>query len=108
MSLPPRWLGCPRKGQIIASECVSCVCPALTASSCTGKFLPFKTPLSSQYDGEVPEENRFGVPMLVMYTEALGHRLGLVIDLTKTDRYYDKRALTDERGIGHYKLQCEG
>ncbi len=46
--------------------------------------------------------------MLVLYTEGQGQRLGLVIDLTKTDRYYDKRTLTDERGIGHYKLQCEG
>ncbi len=46
--------------------------------------------------------------MLVLYTQALGLRMGLVIDLTKTDRYYDKRQLTSENAIGHYKLQCEG
>ena len=74
----------------------------------SGKFLPFKTPLSSQYDGEVPEEDRFGVPMLVMYVEAMQLRMGLVIDLTKTGRYYDKRELVDQRNIGHYKLKCEG
>ena len=80
----------------------------LTVLLIVGKFLPFKTPLSSQYDAEVPEENRFGVPMLIMYMEAMQLRMGLVVDLTKTDRYYDKRELTNERNIGHYKLQCEG
>ncbi len=45
--------------------------------------------------------------MLVLYTKALGLRMGLVVDLTKTNRYYDKRELTNE-SIGHYKLQCEG
>ena len=90
------------------------ICPpyssytTLTVLLTVGKFLPFKTPLSSQYDAEVPEENRFGVPMLIMYMEAMHLRMGLVVDLTKTDRYYDKRELTNERNIGHYKLQCEG
>lgn len=46
--------------------------------------------------------------MLVMYVEAMQLRMGLVIDLTKTGRYYDKRELVDHRNIGHYKLQCEG
>ena len=41
------------------------------------------------------------------YVEDMQLRMGLVVDLTKTDRYYDKRALT-EVGIGHYKLKCEG
>ena len=45
--------------------------------------------------------------MLVGYIAALGLRVGVVIDLTKTDRFYDKRELL-EQGIGHYKLKCEG
>ncbi|XP_064392433.1 mRNA-capping enzyme-like isoform X2 [Halichondria panicea] len=34
--------------------------------------------------------------------------MGMVIDLTNLDRYYDKRELTDDKNINHYKLQCEG
>ena len=71
-----------------------------------GKFLPFKTPLSSRYS-DIPEGNKFDISMLLSYMEAMRLQMGLVIDLTKTDRFYDKRSLT-ERGIGHYKLRCEG
>ena len=73
----------------------------------SGKFIPFKTPLSSRYDGEIPEENRFGIDMIVSYVASQGLRMGLVVDLTKTDRFYDKRNLADYN-IGHHKLQCEG
>ena len=45
--------------------------------------------------------------MLVSYIESMGRRMGLVVDLTKTDRYYDKRELMD-RNIGHHKIVCEG
>ena len=41
--IPSRWLHCPRK----ASDLVA------------NKFLAFKTPLSAQYDDQVPEEHRF-------------------------------------------------
>ena len=34
-------------------------------------------------------------------------RLGLVIDLTKTSRFYDKREV-EKAGIKHVKMQCEG
>lgn len=45
--------------------------------------------------------------MLLEAVEAGGGSLGLVIDLTKTDRFYDKAELIS-RGVGHYKLKCEG
>ena len=51
--------------------------------------------------------NKFDIPMLLSYVETMELRMGLVVDLTKTDRFYDKRDLT-EVGIGHYKLKCEG
>lgn len=69
--------------------------------------MPFKAPLSSRYDQDIPEGNKFDIPMLLNYVEAMQLRVGLVVDLTKTDRFYDKRSLT-ELGIGHYKLKCEG
>jgi len=33
--------------------------------------------------------------------------IGMVIDLTKTDRYYDKKEFTD-RGVAIVKLECAG
>lgn len=44
---PPRWLKCPRKGQI-----------------CAEKFIPFKVPLKDEYDDMVPEDCRFYPDML--------------------------------------------
>ena len=72
-----------------------------------GRFLAFKTPLSSEYDRELKEEHRFHVSMLISYVEAAQQRMGLVVDLTKTDRYYDKRELL-QHSIGHHKIICEG
>lgn len=73
----------------------------------SGKFLPFKTPLSSRYDPELPEDARFNIDMIVSFVEGKALRMGLVVDLTKTDRFYDKQSLLD-RSIGYHKLQCEG
>ncbi len=73
----------------------------------SGKFLPFKTPLGSRYDQDIPEDCRFNVEMLVSFVQALERRMCLVIDLTKTERFYDKRELMDNH-IRHYKLKCEG
>ena len=64
---PPRWLHCPRKGNVMPL-------PA--------KFLPLKTPLDSKFNQTVPEECRFSPSMLVDGVD----NLGLIIDLTKTDR----------------------
>lgn len=72
------------------------------------KFLPFKTPLSAEYDKNLLEEQYFHPSMLIAYTESItDHRMGLVIDLTKTNRYYDKRELMN-CGIAHHKMVCEG
>lgn len=90
MSVPPRWMNCPRKSKIIAE-----------------KFLAFKTPLGLRYDAEIPEANRFQLPMLFAYLQSLKVKLGLIIDLTNTNRFYDK-AEVENSGIGHVKLRCQG
>ncbi|KAK2560147.1 mRNA-capping enzyme [Acropora cervicornis] len=90
MSVPPRWMNCPRKSKIIAE-----------------KFLAFKTPLGLRYDAEIPEANRFQLPMLFAYLQSLKVKLGLIIDLTNTNRFYDK-AEVENSGIGHVKLRCLG
>lgn len=90
MSVPPRWLNCPRKSQIIAE-----------------KFLAFKTPLGPRYDEVIPEANRFDLPMLFAYLQSLKMRLGLIVDLTNTNGYYDKKDV-EETGIRHKKMRLKG
>lgn len=88
--IPPRWLNCPRRGQPVA-----------------GKFLPLKTMLGPKYDDQVPEENRFHPSMLSNYLKSLKVKMGLLIDLTNTTRFYDRNDIEKE-GIKYIKLQCKG
>ena len=81
---PERWIKCPRKGKLIAD-----------------KFLPFKTPLSSNYRDSVLERDMFSPSMLASQS------IGLVIDLTKSDRFYSPKELSD-LDIYHIKIPCEG
>ncbi|XP_056422061.1 mRNA-capping enzyme isoform X1 [Hyla sarda] len=88
--IPPRWLNCPRRGQPVA-----------------GKFLPLKTMLGPKYDDQVPEENRFHPSMLSNYLKSLKVKMGLLIDLTNTTRFYDRNDIEKE-GIKYIKLNCKG
>ncbi|XP_006870726.1 PREDICTED: mRNA-capping enzyme-like [Chrysochloris asiatica] len=88
--IPPRWLNCPRRGQPVA-----------------GKFLPLKTMLGPRYDSQVAEENRFHPSMLSNYLKSLKVKMGLLVDLTNTSRFYDRNDIEKE-GIKYIKLQCKG
>lgn len=46
--IPPRWLECPRKSVALIDN----------------RFIAFKTPLSSKFNDEVPNKNRFTPEML--------------------------------------------
>ncbi|XP_039637283.1 mRNA-capping enzyme [Perca fluviatilis] len=87
---PPRWRNCPRRGQPVA-----------------GKFLPMKTMLGPRYDDQVAEENRFHPSMLSNYLKSLKVKMGLLVDLTNTTRFYDRNDIEKE-GIKYLKLQCKG
>ena len=71
---PPGWLKCPRK----------------SADLIGGKFLAFKTPLSDRFDDQVPVEYRFTPSMLISSMKSYKVKIGLWIDLTKTNRYVMK------------------
>ncbi|XP_006900251.1 PREDICTED: mRNA-capping enzyme-like [Elephantulus edwardii] len=88
--IPPRWLNCPRRGQLVA-----------------GKFLPLKTMLGPRYDSQVAEENQFHPSMLPNYLKSLKVKMGLLVDLTNTSRFYDRNDIEKE-GIKYIKLQCKG
>lgn len=89
--IPPRWLHCPRKAITLVQN----------------KFLAFKTPLSSSFNSQVPEECRFTLDMLFAFLKSQRLKLGLWIDLTNTTRFYDKKSL-EEYGCKYLKLQCRG
>lgn len=89
--IPPRWLHCPRKATRLILN----------------KFLAFKTPLSSAYNSQVPEECRFNVGMLFQYLRSVKLKMGLCIDLTNTSRFYDKQDI-EEGGCKYLKLPCRG
>ncbi|XP_058795670.1 mRNA-capping enzyme isoform X3 [Phymastichus coffea] len=90
-TIPDRWLHCPRKSIKLINN----------------KFLAFKTPLSSEYDSQVPEENRFSIDMLLASLKSQRQKIGLWIDLTNTSRFYNK-AEVEKNGIRYLKLQCRG
>jgi len=91
MKIPPRWLHCPRKGLAIAD-----------------KFLPFKAPLDSRYDEQIPQECRFDMKMFFFPHRANNIKVGLVIDLTNTNRFYNKELMEKENQCKFFKLQCRG
>ena len=51
-----------------------------------GKFLPFKTPLSGNFS-DMREDSQFSPEMLLEVVSGRALKMGLVIDLTKTDRF---------------------
>uniref|UniRef100_UPI0037E8D94D mRNA-capping enzyme n=1 Tax=Semicossyphus pulcher TaxID=241346 RepID=UPI0037E8D94D len=87
---PPRWRNCPRRGQPVE-----------------GKFLPMKTMLGPRYDDQVAEENRFHPSMLSNYLKSLKVKMGLLVDLTNTTRFYDRNEI-EKDGVKYVKLQCKG
>ncbi|XP_015605380.1 mRNA-capping enzyme [Cephus cinctus] len=89
--VPPRWLDCPRKAVKLVHN----------------KFLAFKTPLSSEFDSQVPEECQFTVDMLFASVKSHKLKMGLWIDLTNTSRFYDKKEI-EKYGCKYLKLQCRG
>jgi mRNA-capping enzyme len=90
---PSRWLNCPRKANALLVD----------------KFLAFKVPLNSKFDNNVSIEYRWNLTMLfdAVRRNNLG-KIGLIIDLTNTDRFYDSENEVKKFGIRYYKLSCRG
>jgi len=86
---PPNWRLCPSRGEIISEL-----------------FVPFKVPLDSRYDDQLLPMYRFSPTDLFKSLDGKG-RLGMVIDLTKTSRYYDKTEF-ERLGVKHVKIECAG
>ncbi|KAK7091176.1 mRNA-capping enzyme-like [Littorina saxatilis] len=91
MQIPPRWLHCPRKSALLQD-----------------KFIAFKTPLDSRYDDQVPEESRFSLDMLFQSLKTYKVKMGLLIDLTNTKRFYNSKKVEEEYECRYVKVQCKG
>lgn len=87
--LPPGWLECPPYGQEI------------------GCIIPSKVPLSEAFNDYVIPGKRYSFKQVIHQQRVLGRKLGLVIDLTNTHRYYPASDWKKE-GIKHVKIQCKG
>ncbi|KAF5274946.1 hypothetical protein FQR65_LT04287 [Abscondita terminalis] len=89
--IPKRWLHCPIKSSTLIVD----------------KFLAFKTPLSSIYDDKVPLECRFSPSVILDYCKLQKIKLGLWIDLTNTNRFYDKEEI-ERANCKYMKLNLKG
>lgn len=89
--VPARWMHCPRKA----------------AATIVNKFLAFKTPLSSAFDDQVPEECRFTPEMLFNSMKSHEVKIGLWIDLTNTNRFYSEETVK-RNNCKYLKLSCRG
>uniref|UniRef100_A0A5B6Z2J7 mRNA guanylyltransferase n=1 Tax=Davidia involucrata TaxID=16924 RepID=A0A5B6Z2J7_DAVIN len=87
--LPPGWLDCPAFGQEI--RCM----------------IPSKVPLGESFNDYIVPGKRYSARQVFHQQRVLGRKLGLVIDLTNTDRYYQPSDFKKE-GIKHVKIHCKG
>ncbi|XP_010495036.1 PREDICTED: mRNA-capping enzyme-like [Camelina sativa] len=87
--IPQGWLDCPGFGLEI------------------GCIIPSKVPLSESYNEHVPPGKRYSFKQVVRNQRINGRKLGLVIDLTNTTRYYPTLELKKD-GIKHVKIACRG
>ncbi|KAH1199243.1 mRNA-capping enzyme [Glycine max] len=87
--LPPGWLDCPSFGQEIYC------------------MIPSKVPLGESFNDYIIPGKRYSFKQVIHQQRVLGRKLGLVIDLTNTSRYYPVADLKKE-GIKHVKIQCKG
>ncbi|KAK0415983.1 hypothetical protein QR680_012231 [Steinernema hermaphroditum] len=70
-------------------------------------FIPFKTPLRPEFNGRLRKTEIFNVETLMHCARNSDKRIGFVIDLTNTTRYYDAN-LWKNYGIRYHKIPNSG
>lgn len=71
------------------------------------RIIPVKVPLHEKYLEDLPKNQKFTVGELVQTMKSKGLKIGLVIDLTNTNKHYSVDELEDH-GILHCKLMVVG
>ncbi|XP_035674217.1 RNA/RNP complex-1-interacting phosphatase-like isoform X3 [Branchiostoma floridae] len=90
-SIPDRWLDYSPMGRQMEGT----------------RFISFKVPLKVGICSNLPSEDSFTVPDMIQGISDQGGRLGLVIDLTFTTRYYNKQDII-KAGIKYEKIFTAG
>lgn len=88
-SLPSGWLDCPAYGDEIEF------------------FIPSKVPLGDSFKERISPGKRYTPKDVIHEQRRIGRELGLVIDLTNTNRYYPESDWLDA-GIKYVKIRCQG
>ncbi|KAL1821555.1 hypothetical protein ACET3Z_016424 [Daucus carota] len=89
LQLPPGWLDCPGAGREIS------------------RLIPSKVPLGEHFNDSIVPGKRYSYRQVIRQQNALGRKIGMVIDLTNTSRYYSVSDWKNE-GIRHVKIACKG
>ncbi|KAE9415685.1 hypothetical protein Angca_006036 [Angiostrongylus cantonensis] len=74
------------------------------------RFVPFKTPLDKSFfkgKCDLSSDEHFDVHRIVSFARQAGKTIGMVVDLTNTDRYYNKTEWS-VYGIKYLKMNCPG
>uniref|UniRef100_A0A158QR87 mRNA-capping enzyme n=1 Tax=Haemonchus placei TaxID=6290 RepID=A0A158QR87_HAEPC len=90
IGVPDRWMHCPKTGKLV-----------------DGLFFPFKSPLCSLYDDQIEKNLRFHPEDVFNHPAIKGKKIGLWIDLTKTDRYYFVKEV-ESHGCIYRKMPLAG
>nr|GEV53500.1 mRNA-capping enzyme-like isoform X2 [Tanacetum cinerariifolium] len=88
-SLPPGWLDCPPYGDAV------------------NFIIPSKVPLGESFNDKIVIDKQYTPQQAIRHQRRFGRELGLVIDLTNTNRYYRESDWTRE-GIKYVKIKCAG
>ncbi|CAF3311016.1 unnamed protein product [Rotaria socialis] len=71
------------------------------------RFIAFKCPLKPEMQKHLTDERRFTLGDIVEKLDDQGKELGLIIDLTNTDRYYKAADIADAQ-IQYHKMMTPG
>ncbi|KAK5975840.1 hypothetical protein GCK32_016229, partial [Trichostrongylus colubriformis] len=116
IGVPDRWMHCPKTGKVRQSDvfrnvAYGCLNIYITlfndAELVDGLFFPFKTPLCSLYDDQIEKRLRFHPEDVFNHPAVKGKKIGLWIDLTKTDRYYSVKEV-ESHGCLYRKMPLAG
>lgn len=87
--IPDRWLGCPPYGELVDDT-----------------FLPMKTLLSD--DIPLPPDFKFTPDIFMKQARELKLNIGLVINLTFSQRYYNGNDFAEDHNIQYKQITCRG
>lgn len=89
--IPPGWAKCRNIGEEIHG------------------LYPMKAPIGRERGQNIPKAYQWKPSDVIQYFEEVqGRRLGLVVDLTRTDKYYDHAKEFESQGVRHLKIPCKG